>query len=620
MWEVTLYKKTGMDSVNTLSSPAYLDQAVSITVPALDILQGEFLTSVNVKATSKEITDVDFMKLTDTEGSTNNESIFYSVSGYTSSSVDVQTLYVLMDSWLTLMHRMGAESNLRAAENLVFLDGITTRHHVPKEDDIYGAFTEPDPLLTPSRELTFVSGRIFAEGSQTKKLNVIESTIDLVSMADENNSTTYTDPDGSYTVTVPNVSPILSQTTVGGGGITNISYSVPGAMYFDGDNPNVKKGIAKVRALGVEHGILNSIIIPDAFVSTDLSSIYDGRITNLIGKSAIINADNIEKIYADVDNTRVLYGELNRIEIVSVPNGTRMSFRPEEITMPGTAGDPHFVFQMGSDVRTHGRPYFGPAIYHGLELFDTETTGRSAKVSKCIELGVGLPGMEWANLPLVYTGSSGSTLNEIDYQMSTNRNVEQRNLSRAGNVANTASGVFNTSLGLMSSLSSGDFGSSAGQLGNFFSLGANAALNQRAYEQQYKYNSFSEILNYVSTNEVVTPEVHFPRSETTRDLIGNELFVIQYRPQDIDLHKMDYILTMYGYKDTAILRGNMFLNRREFNYVAATGVSIGISQFDRNTTNKPKWLREAASAQISAGIRVWHGLPQPARYYDRSNV
>lgn len=643
MWEVTLYKNTGLDSVNTLSDPAILEQSEHISLPALDILQGEFLSSINVKATRNQVKDIDFLCLEDTS-ETGGDKFYYSVSGFTSTSLDVQTLHIVMDAWLSLVKRVGGTDPLSGIE---ILDGMTARHHVKKADDLYGSYTEPDPFLTPSKELSYVGGVIFEETglTQTGKLHVIESTLDLQAMEKESNSTTYTDNLGAYTVTVPDVIPISGYTLVDSN-IGSVEYQTPGTKYFVGDEANIQRGVAKVRALGVEGGILNSVVIPLAFWEEYGSNISSGTINRLRGSEKIITAENIEKEYAEVNNKRVLYGELNRIEMISVPNGTRLSFRPEEITVPGTA-DEKFLFQMAADVRVQGRPYFGPAYFHGNQMFDIDpiTGEKNADLARCIRIGVALPGMEWANAPLVYTGQSGSTLTELNYEMSMSRHVNERNLARTGNIINTVGNVLSAIPGVSSiqGLSSegtytdpntgeklneytfntaGAIGMGVGFVANMAMAGANAAFTKQQYENQYKYNAMSEILNYVSTSKVVAPELHFPRSESVRDFVGNALCVIQYRPQAEDIRKLDKILSMYGYKNVKPLTKEDFTNRSKFNYVAATGVSFGVSNpgAGKKDSYLPKWLRETAAAQVGAGIRVWHQLPDTSAYTDGTNV
>ena len=71
MWKVTLYKNTGMNSVNTIDKPSRLVDkqggfsaiAESVDLPPLDILQAEFLSTIRVRATRDQVKDADFLML-----------------------------------------------------------------------------------------------------------------------------------------------------------------------------------------------------------------------------------------------------------------------------------------------------------------------------------------------------------------------------------------------------------------------------------------------------------------------------------------------------------------------------------------------------------------------------
>jgi len=146
MWNLEVYSNTGMNTVNTIDKPSRLANAEHTILPALDVLQGEGLTSIRVKATRAQVKDVDYAVLQDTE---TGDTFFYVVDGFTSTSKDVQVLSIMLDALLTLEYRVNG------IENIQISDGIVERHHVNKNDDIFGAYTEDDPYLIPSKELIF---------------------------------------------------------------------------------------------------------------------------------------------------------------------------------------------------------------------------------------------------------------------------------------------------------------------------------------------------------------------------------------------------------------------------------------------------------------------------------
>ena len=268
MWEVTLYKNTGLNSVNILDNPAKLATSENINLPTLDILQGEFLSYIRVKATRNDVKNVDYCVLKDTE---TGEEFYYTVESFQASSVDVQTLYVTMDALTTL------EKMANGIDKIKFTDGMVERHHVKKVDDVYGAFTEPDPYLVPSKELEMDQAYVFPTSSLNQKV-IIESTISLDTQADHYTAVSYVGAD-DLKVTVPTVVSVTENTKVHAFGS---SYTTTGPEYFDYSFEKVQKGVSAVRALGVEGGILNSYSIPEnmcSYVPTE----PEGRILGISG-------------------------------------------------------------------------------------------------------------------------------------------------------------------------------------------------------------------------------------------------------------------------------------------------------------------------------------------------
>ena len=614
MWNVRLFYNTGLNTVNIVDNPAILKTAPFKDVPALDILQGEFLSSINVKATREDVKNVDYCILTDT---VSDEEFFYTVDAFQASSLDVQMLTITLDALMTL----GKITN--GIDKIQFADGMVERHHVKKVDDEYGAFCEPDPFLVPSKELALDQAYVFDTTSVPQKI-IIESTISLDTQADNYEAVTYIGED-QLSVTVPTVAPVVENTNVYAFGAT---YKTPGTEYFDYSFEKVQKGVSSVRALGVEGGILNSYCVPESMCSY-VPTEQEGRILGLwgIGDSSLPADTHLDFEYDDtVFNKRVLYGSLNSVVIASVANGTRMSFKPEDLK--GESGT--IKIEIETDPRPNGRPYFFPEYYKGL--------------SGTIRNGSAVPGMTWANAPLVYTGSSGSTLSELQYDMTINEMISNKgqaiyenrvqgiqgaisSFTGSPQLEQTKTGYYNlnNTKGINShfalqakndAIMSANKASLAAYAINaavgLANTGVNYIMNRDDLQRRYDLESRRELQTFSIGRSVVAPDLHFPMSVTTRDFVGNGAVVLRYRPDYSDIVKLDKILTMYGYKDTKFLEASDFVGRAKFNYVMATGVTI--------TGNYPKWLREAAAAQISAGVRVWHQLPDISVYTDGTNV
>ena len=606
MWNIRLYYETGFNAVNIPDSPALLETMTHSDFPGLDILQGEHLASVNVKATRAQVKNADYMRLTD-----GTDTFYYIIEDFTMTSNDVAVLSIVMDYFTTHGGVTG----------ISFLDGVVERHHVAVEDDKYGAYTEDDPMLVPSKELEFDEVSLFTdmvtEGT-TKSHIIIETTLDMKEIATNANALDYTTAGGD-SVTVPlvnattKVSAVNVHVDANDPSALSKEFITPKTVYCDADNANVIAGIGRARSLGVEDGILNSYIIPDAAVVTyDNGKDADGNIASLTGAHKFENTD-LDFEYATVNNKRVLYGSLNSFMLVSPANGNSVTFKPEDIAY-NSFGDmttsPRVC--MNTDPRPDGRPYFRFEYYKG-NNYDFFLNA--------------LKGMEWANAPLVYQRRSGSWQAKLQHDATTGVLERDQNMAQTANKIQAALGfigagkqvtnfagmerqqAFEPSMNTNYNL--GSMGFNIGM--DFVTSGMQASLAKRQTEMHFKDAFLQEAVGYVS-GMVVAPDLRFAMSETLRDFRGNGCIVYRYRPQTSDIAKLDKVLTMYGYKDTNVLTGHeeYMTNRRKFNYLKASGVSVA--------GNKPKWLRDGVAMQLSVGTRIWHVKPDASAYTDGSNV
>lgn len=619
MWNVRLYYETGFNAVNIPDSPALLETMSHADFPALDILQGEHLASVNIKATRQQVKNADYMRLTD-----GTDTFYYIVQSFTMTSTDVATLSLAMDYFTT----HGGVAGLK------FLDGVVERHHVASADDKYGAYTEEDPMLVPSKELDFDEVSLFTDmvsNNSTNSSKIIETTLDLEATGANADAIPYT-TQGGDTVTVPivkvnnkftDVGVNKEATTLGTWG----SFVTPQTVLVDSDDAGIQAGIARARSLGIEDGILRSYVVPKAAIGKGSILNQDGHYELLNGAHKI-EATNLNFEYANVKNKRVLYGSLNSFLMVSPANGNSVTFKPEDIAFDenGTQLTAPSVC-MNADPRPDGMPYFRFQYYkkNATDFFLNA-----------------LKGMEWANAPLTYFGKSGFWQAKLQHDAT--EGIMQRNsdLAHSANKVQAIQNVLGVVAGGAGPAANGWVGGNAPIAGsdeavqyflarqpfevgaNAFTLGAqmgtgfvNAGMNYAMAEKQtemaFKNGMLQEAIGYISGN-IVAPDLRFAMSETLRDFRGNGCIVYRYRPQASDIAKLDKVLTMYGYKDTEPLVGNesYLTNRAKFNYIKATGVSVA--------GNKPKWLRDGVATQLSVGTRIWHVKPNSAVYTDGSNV
>ena len=620
MWNVRLYYETGFNAVNIPDTPALLDTMTHRDFPALDILQGEHLASVNIKATRADVKNADYMRLSD-----GTDTFYYIVENFTMTSTDVAVLSIVMDYFTTHGGVTG----------LTFLDGVVERHHVASADDEYGAYTEDDPMLVPSKELDFDEVSLFtdmtADTTQTSH-TILETTLDLKAIATNANAVNYT-TQGGDSVTVPLVNATTKVTAVevnvdaNQSGMTK-QFITPKTVYCDADNVDVISAVGRARSLGVEDGILNSYVIPDAAVVDYAQSIdADGNVSVLHGAHEFEDTQ-LDFEYAQVKNKRVLYGSLNSFMLVSPANGNSVTFKPEDIAYTSGAQmmtSPRVC--MNTDPRPDGRPYFRFEYYKR----DSNDFFLNA-----------LRGMEWANAPLVFQRRSGEWASKLQHDATTGILERDMNMAQTANKVSAIQNILGTVSGGASPMAQTWVGGNAPIAGNdeavryflerqpyevgassfalgaqmgvgFANAGMSAGLAKQQTELHFKDAYLQEAIGYLS-GKVVAPDLRFAMSETLRDFRGNGCIVYRYRPQTSDIAKLDKVLTMYGYKDTEPLAGNesYLTNRSKFNYIKATGVSVA--------GTKPKWLRDGVATQLSVGTRIWHVKPNTTVYTDGSNV
>lgn len=611
MWNVRLFYNTGLNTMNIVDKPSRLSGANYIDVPALDILQGEGLSSVSVKATRAQVKNVDYMQLTDTDS---GDIFYYSVNGFEMTSMDVASLGITLDALLTLSQRTNG------VENITFLDGITERHHVAKADDVYGAFTEEDPLLVPSKELGYAEATVFNDTTGAQTL-IVESLVDLDKAGVNTEAVVYTDPVSGEGVTVPAALESVDDPTYVFPSWKNPEIATAGSAYYDRSETKAQKGLDRVRELGLDSGtILSSFKIPSYMIST-IKTAPNSKIEYITGNQGHNDLTGLPFEYANVRNKRVLYGSTSAYMIFSTASGQSMSFKPEDLYVSGETSP---TIYCDIDPRAKGHPIFRFRYYKGIDVIQSNFFQNAVY------------GMEWAEAPLVYTGQSGSALTELRYNTSREMSQQFYENNRKGiaaeqlmdhaqvwgNMVGDMLGgalggnyAFGPQAGLQSLAPVKALQRGLGHLGDAISLTGRDTMRdfQKArLEDEYNLNAKREFQELKIATTIQAPDIHFPRSETMRDFLGNGAYVIQYRIQASDLQKLDKVLDMYGYKDTKPIEASDFTNRSKFNFVKANNITIG--------GNHPKWLREAAAAQLGAGCRVWHQLPDVAAYTDGTNV
>lgn len=566
-----VYNGTGFNGVNLPDTPANIDKWYTpLSLPTMDILQERFLDHVDVAATWDQVKNASYVKV---------GNFYYSVRSVYMTSPDVARINLKAD-FITSAGGMAS---------LTILDGITSRHHVKKEDDTFGAYTQEDPYLSPSRPLKLEAAGWKGEDDGNDETFMV-STLDLSEMGQdgyEKKGATFIDPTSGEKVTTPELT-FSSQST---------NYTIE-----DGKRSAFLQGITTFRVsideltganvarnLGSETAITAQYAIPAKYVS-DTPEGESGKRTSMKGvKGTIDSALPFE--YTTVKNKRVLYGSLNKYGIITA-SGNKADFNPEDIR----GADSTAKFQYVTDVRPQGRPYFAPANYHG----NTDIWGNNP-----------IGGEGWRDVPLIYYQKSGNV--QDAYNFSADRRIEASQYINS-NVQRWTGLAARTGERLSGALDLDPLESASKLVGGYISGAADilsTTADQAFSSEQYELDRNKELYNFEVGQHIIAPQVEFPYSDgTIRDYVGNNLYIYRYRPDDLDIKKFDKILTMFGYADTAPLTSDMFSNRKNFNYVQAQGVSIG--------GDLPTWWKEGIAMQLGVGVRIWHVKPD-TKYYTEEN-
>lgn len=606
-----LYYSTGFNPVNIPDSPATLQAAstASVSGETIDVLQNYWLDHIDVSTTWDDVKNVDYARV---------DSFYYFVNSITMLSADVARISLTPD----FITSAGGPSSL------TILDGVTERHHVSASDDTFGAYTEDDPLLTPSKPLQLAIANGPFMGTNPDYWAFVESTIDLYKMGaqtdgeyDSKTALTYTDDYTSETVTIPTTIPTSTdiEGTFWMGGSTSESAmktKTHATAIFDADNSQVQAGMQRARDIGAEDAVISQWQIPKDMCNALYAYRSDetGALTEDTGAFGYINdADstitheltdaNFDFEYATVNNKRVLYGQNNKYGLLTAA-GNSAEYDPEDI-QGGSITRPSVVYR--ADCRNNGRPYYNYSYYRGVSTLDSNMAFFRNSVS----------GLEWRTLPLRFVTASRSVQDSYNYESTMRQESRSNQLANANNeiaLGTSITGAAGTAVqGIMASLISGGL---LGGLSLNKTMSSLASVGQNVNARSELSNAYErarerEMYNFGVSQNVVVPTLKFPyQSPAIRDYAGNGVVCYRYYLAASDITKLDKILTAYGYKDTALLSTDMFSNRTYFNYVKTSGVSIG--------GNLPQWWKAGITEQFNSGVRIWHTKPSSS-YYTGAN-
>lgn len=603
MYTVKCFAKTGYNAVNIPDGPEVFDTLTPVLTQDILINQDTGLPYIDVKATWNVIADVDYCIIGTRCYVANTPSML---------SVDVARIPLIYDA---------VTSNGGPAK-ITFLDGITERH-TTSDDDMF-KYSEPDAYTTPSSPLIMDNAEMMQfETPGSNDFVVVESTIDLESFGaqfTENSDGTFTfsgtgipftDSFGNV-VTVPYAQATENVTTYQIGTDENgVVVSSPNTTQYSASASAIKKALGAVQALSIESGLISEVRYPANYVGianheTDETS--SGRLIKLTGQNALLTASGVpykSTKYGTIHNNRVFYGEFNKFGLLSA-SGDRGEFLPEQIHgSDDGSGAPQI--RAIADPRPTGKPYF---------RFTNYLTYTSGSISDFMVSSIA--GLPWANAPLTYQGASGSYLNRLQFDNSRVRENLSYNQANQRRTFNYAAGEVRNIAGLIGNIANAS--NVGGVIGTIAGTVVDAAINASEYtmlsgqaSDAYHIQASQEAQQFGIAQTVVAPQIVFPFSaDIFRDFVGNNVIVYKYGYTETDAQRIDKLLTMYGYKVTEKLSASMFSARTYFDYVRASGVSVG--------GDIPMWEKNAIASQLNAGVRVWHVTPDEKYYSDGNPI
>lgn len=620
-YNIMIFENTGFNAVNIpLDKKTVVDSASNqTTVRELFITQPRFLSTINVPVEWSQVNNCDYCIIwANTEGTTYEDGWCYFVMGVTMQAEDVATLTIVPD-YLT---SAGGVSSVN------YIDGMVTRSTYALNHVDPNKLEGSDPYLAPAETMELKTEWM---GDGNQGVTFIDSTYDITATCYENDAYTAVNTLSTKDVTYPvpvyadetkEVKYTLDSNTFSGVGTNAIimDSNLVQSAYL----ASAKIGLAKLRGMGLESGVLHQVFIPSKYVTPTIvtagseSQQYKYYVTNMTGNWTNQSTTIAMNQYGNSDReSQVLnYSEFSKYGLMSA-SGESLEADPKDLM---TTSNP-VIISVG-DPRPEGKPYFR------FEKLNNTTVSHQDFFRSCIS------GLPWKNVPLVYTQASGSMLNTARFSASrraadlglnqanrayglqkefANQNYEQ---GKAFQILDILGGAIDTSIGYLSS-GGGVENLSLPSVSNVYRQIMNVIGRDNAYSQNissianaqvttsenYAIMKLQDTLNYDIAQNVVLPTVTFPyNTEIVRDFYGNGVLVYRYCYTAKDQARIKRILRAYGVKYTTMIEQNYMVPEegKEYCYVEANGISVA---------DKPQWMANGIAMQLANGVRVWNTRP-----------
>lgn len=550
VYSVIGYFNTGFGNANIPESPAILKLAQQKTFPSNWLFQNKDLTNVRLNANWADVENIDYVQIGNT---------YYFVTGITMQTEVCAELTLQVDGITTA----GGISSLSIT------DGWCERAHTNNDGLFNNIIDEP---FQPSLDLVIDGKQIISDIGSEKQYQIVGATIQLLST--ERLAEGYLDNDQNVVCYVPTVTPISFETAVYMNLpiVGNKYTTTPSVTLYNFEREDVKQGVSSARSLGLDTAIIAAYLIPSIWSEYSIDGL--GEISTLNGKRLNPTSGIPYKFgvsgYTPANNK--VYALYNQYALIAVCTGDKVISEAYEVY--NQDGSPQLTLY--ADLAPQGRPYGQFRYMHGQETNPFENAVRGA---------------EWLNMPIAYGNRSGSliSMNETLRENAINRQAISNQGAAIG--LNTISGALGNVL--------------SGNVAGVISTGTNYMVSEANYENAWERQQLAQTKARTEFS-IRTPDVSFPQGVTTQGYVGNAFLIYRTRMADADIRRLDRFFTMFGYAQSKPLEMSDFTNRRYFNYVQASGVSV--------KANVGLRIRTIVSAQLSGGVRVWHTLPNNSYY------
>lgn len=636
--DVTLFKDTGFNSINRPDSPDTLAKAgTTFRLWAMDVLDSSRLASIKVKVDSlNDLAGADYLMVS-CPLRTFLPEMYYIITDYMLTSPDVAEIQIIPDYVLAL----------GGYDQLKILEGIVERCTTDNAADLWSYVNMDDEYASPSQPLKVKTNILW--GKENSEISpsgtvILESTVDLRYPIDWDDSNVMSASGSTVTTTPvlqPKVHPVVGRTTYKVDFSPNGAYwaQAPGTrqfLYENGTNYSIPANVAEMQSLGVTSALVSSVVYPNEYFPEE--NIHSSNTYVSYIESKIEDKDSGLKVnapyqYTSKYNPVIFMNPYNKYGIITAA-GDQAEFNVTELCEKQSVESMKTYSPKVAvlpDPRPSGKPYFR---FHG--YLHTGTGEGDSFTYKDVGtfLQGAISGLPWANAQLTYQGASGSYFNSLRYgigQMQASLDYTKTRQMAESNFRNsfydykeaTAKGAISAANGWATFASAGlgkpeDMAS--GYLSGMNQMSTSVldflyregrwkeTQQQTSVQLQYNAQAFNlqqelNASNYTQSN-TVAPTIAFAfNADMYRDFCGNGVTAYRYYYSEDDVIRIDKLLSMYGIKTNRNLEIKDFHRKTYFDYVRASGVSIG-----SQTQPLPMYVRESIAASLNVGIRVWHGV------------